>query len=61
MEVVKGMPQFVDGVGDYSKVIQNDLFTPGTQMYFRIAAVNSVGTSLYSTPEQYPVTFYDGM
>lgn len=58
-EIVKGFAQFVDGIGDYSTVIQRPYFTDGAEVYVRVAAVNSVGYSPFSYSYQNPIVFYD--
>jgi len=61
VEAVKGFSQMVSGISDYSLDIKRrTLFTTGAKVYLRVAAVNSVGTSSFVTPFEYPVVLYEG-
>jgi len=57
-EIRKGVPQYVNGLGDYSIALQRPYFAANNEVYFRVAAVNSVGTSAFVSPNYNPIKFF---
>ena len=60
-EVVKGVAPFVNGIAEYSVTFKRGfILNAGASVYFRVAAVNAVGPSLFAYPIQNPIILYNG-